>query len=506
MRLAAIRFTGGFLLSIGIAFGADKAEDADAVIFLGPLKSGDGAPSAEGVARRVVVTNVADDPAWKGVFDVLKARGYETIIPFKGAKVGPAFRELRKIRPGLVTVVVPHDTLDVNWHFDFLERAARLDADPFVDFAFGYITGATPAEAVAFARGIAAADGKRSEFPQTIVEFGPVQKPYGPTSPQPHKIAKGWKTRGYWHAKDAQDVAAQLSKLKGVGIYRAGGHGWPTGVDEGLSGRALRDSGLRIHPALYFSGPCYCGVTTRWFRTAQRRIKEEEIAPEDSFLLSLIRAGATGIFAGLDPDRGETNEHELEHLLVTGDPLGFASKATYDEAVVSYRRPELKLPRYRDGKGWPFRDIHDQMISGAACRALFGDPSFQPVQKAANDPFEASTNRTKKGLEVTWRRGSDVGKYWAPVDVMRGTGGWTHRIRIRIALPIEEARKIRGFRVLHVTKDGNDVPYAYATAAVEEWAGEGRVHMLVVFPRTSNDRVLWGGKKYEAKLLLRGRR
>ena len=72
-----MRLATGLLLLAALALGGDKSEDANAVVFLGPLKGRDeGAPSQAGLAQRVIVTNVANDPAWKGVFDVLRERGY----------------------------------------------------------------------------------------------------------------------------------------------------------------------------------------------------------------------------------------------------------------------------------------------------------------------------------------------------------------------------------------------------------------------------------------------
>src|SRR6185369_10286579 len=91
----------------------------------------------------------------------------------------------------------------------------------------------------------------------------------------------------------------------------------------------------------------------------------------------------------------------------------------------------------------PFRDIHDQMIAGGACRAFFGDPTFAPFPSCGDDPFRVETKRTKDGLAVTWRGDETIGSYWSPVDVFRAAGGWTHRIRFRFEVPRDEATKLR---------------------------------------------------------------
>ena len=62
--------------------------------------------------------------------------------------------DLLRELPEFAIVVSPPDHLDVNLHFALLELVAGLDADPFVDVAVGYVTGASPAEALAFGKRI----------------------------------------------------------------------------------------------------------------------------------------------------------------------------------------------------------------------------------------------------------------------------------------------------------------------------------------------------------------
>jgi len=474
------------------------AEKTDAVVFLDIVSRSEGAPGKKSVDDFVVLSEVSKKDPYHAVVDVLTKGERTEVLYFDRRRLGPLFDKLEKRKPGVVAVVIRPGSLDVNFHFEFLERASRLDADPFVDFTFGYLTGATAEEAVAFVEGIRAAMKKKPA--KSVLEFGPSRQPRALTGAAPHAWADGFKSRKLSHPEDEADVPKLLRAAKGIGVLSAWGHGMPDGVDHGMTGRALRESGLDLHPALYFSGPCYCGVTGRWFGLERGAVTEKRVAPEDSFLLALIKARVTAAFAGLDPDRGETNHHELDHVLLTGDPLGMASKSTYDDVVVAYRRPELKLPRYEVGKRRPYRDIHDNMISGSACRALFGDPRFRPFPKAGEDPFRVRHEWTSKGLVVTWIGGDNLGKTWMPVDINRANGSWTHRLRFRFELPLDKVKKLTKFEVLAVTKDGKDLPYLYPTAALETWGGKLIVHALIVFPVNPSDRALWGGKEYVARL------
>ena len=476
----------------------DPAEKPDALVFLDTVSRSKGAPGKKSVNDFVVLSEVSKSDPYYEVVEVLTKGERTEVITFDRRRLGPLFAKLEKRKPGIVAVVIRPGSLDVNFHFDFLERASRLDADPFVDFAFGYLTGATAEEAVAFAEGIRAARKRKPS--KSILEFGPSTRPSPLSGVAPHKWAEGFSSRRLAHDEGHENVPKLLAGAKGIGVLSAWGHGMPDGVDHGLTGKKLRESGLSLYPALYFSGPCYCGVTGRWFGMEGGAAREKTVAPEDSFLLALIKARVTAAFAGLDPDRGETNHHELDHVLLTGEPLGMASKSTYDDVVVAYRRPELKLPRYEVGKGRPYRDIHDNMISGSACRALFGDPRFQPFSKAGEDPFRVRHEWKKKGLVVTWQGGANLGKTWMPVDINRASGSWTHRLRFRFELPLDDAKKISKFEVLSVTKDGKDLPYIYPTAALESWGGKLIVHALIVFPVNPKDRALFGGKEYVARL------
>jgi hypothetical protein len=497
-RVALVAISTLCALVAGMTHAAEEAspEDPRAIVFLRSLGRGEGAPSKEGAGKLVVLSEVGEKDRRHEIVKLLRARGATAVVPFSADRLDPAFERLRRLAPEFVAVVLRPETLDVHFHFDFLERASRLDDDPFVDFAFGYLTGATPEEAVEFAKGTAPSPA--GTHPRSIVEFGP-SAPHPLTPEAPHSWAKGFTTRRLAHAEGAKDVPSSLRDARGAGVLSAWGHGMPDGDSGGMTGAQVRESGLDLSGTLYFSGPCFCGVTDAWWEPSGYVAKERHVAPKESFALALIGARATAVFAGLDPDRGETNHHELEHLLLTGEPLGAASKATYDQAVVAYRRPQLVLPRHSTSRP-AFRDIHDQMISGGACRALFGDPTYRPFEKAGTDAT-VETSAGKEGLTVTWTATGAVG--WTPVDVYRAHGGWTHRIVFRIELPRDAVASAKELRVLSVTKDEKPLPYDYPTLALESWCGKTRLHGMLILPtKDPRERPLWGGKRYEARLLL----
>ena len=502
------RSTFFLLAAIVSAFTATAAgqesEEGPLVLPLeGPVTQG--APSRSNLDKTVIVTDIPEQDPWYAAIKVLEGAGYRDLISVRPWNPKRAFKALGAMKPGAVVCVFRPETIDVNFHFDFLERASRLDEDPFVDFSFGYITGGTPDEMRDFAAAAVAAKKKR--WAKSILEFGPSSRPYDPTSEADHKWAKGFTNRRWAHPNDAADVAARLAKLRPEGVLSAWGHGMPDGVDHGMSGASLAGKELPdLSACLYFSGPCYCGVPAGWFRNDQGKIVRESVAPNESFLLGLLRTRVAAAFAGLDPDRGETNHHEREHVLL-GATLGEASKATYDDVVLARRSPELRLVRYEVGKPRPHANVRETMIMGGACRALFGLPDWAPYAKAqaADDPFavRARKPRKGKGILIDWEGDDYVMKFWMPVDVFNGGGGWTHRLRFKTKVPLDKAKKIRALEIEILTKDGKPLDHVNTTAAFEHWGGKVLLHLTVAFPRNEQDRALFNGKEFHARFRLR---
>ena len=493
------------VLALCTATSSGQSQDESPLLL--PLEGSrtSGAPSKANVGKTVLLTDIRSTDPWYAAVKVLKAAGYRDVVSVTPWNPERAFKALGRKKPGAVVCVFRPETIDVNFHFDFLERASRLDKDPFVDFAFGYITGGSPEEMRAFAAAAVAAK-KKKRWPKSILEFGPSTRPQDPTSEAPHKWAKGFTNRRWSHPEDASDIATRLGKLRPKGVLSAWGHGMPDGVEHGMPGASLvGEQAPDLSACLYFSGPCYCGVPAGWYRNDKGKIVRESVAPEESFLLGLLRARVAAAFAGLDPDRGETNHHEREHVLL-GSTLGAASKATYDDVVIARRTPRLELIRYEVGKRRPHANVRETMIMGGACRALFGLPDWAPYAKAdaGDDPFAVRPRKGKKGkgIVLDWEGEDYFMKFWMPVDIFNGTGGWTHRLRFKTEVPFDAAKKIRSLEVDVLTKDGKPLEQVNTTAAFEHWGGKVFLHLTVPFPRNEQDRALFNGKEFRARFHL----
>ena len=478
-----------------------RAADAAAAIFVPDrvaATQGVAAPPAANLGKHVVLTDLEEDHPFAPVVDAVVAwKKPDGVIRTPPGEYAEAEGALKLTLPEFVTIVTAPDRLDVNAHFDFLEMAAKLDADPFVDLAFGYITGATPDEALAFVERLKKVQ-KRKKLPRTMVEFGPASKNADWGGPAAHAVAKGWKRSWGYHGS-VGEMVAKKELLEGHGLLRAGGHGMPDGIVDGFSGRDLREREIDLSPSIYFSGPCYCGVTGPWYDLSSGVAKRTVVAPEESFALAAIASGVTALFAGLDPDRGETTSQEMEHLWVEGCALGHAAKSTYDGAALALRTPDISLYRYVDGERRPYRDLAQQMIGGGAGRALFGDPTFTPWKSSAPPPVKVRKKDKRDALELTWAVDKAPTTYWMMNDVYRCGGGWTHRIQFRLEIPPATAAALESFEVARLEAKDGPLDGRFPTAMIERWGDRAYLHVYLVFPRAGQQNTFFVKRDIEAR-------
>ncbi len=461
---------------------SERAEDPHAVVLV-PDRCGEseGAPPARSLGTLVLLTDLTPQDDYYRVVELLEeGKKPAATVRYPKGDIAQCEGELRRLLPEHVLVVTRPEHIEANQHFALLELAASMDKDPFVDFTIGYVTGATAEEALAFTKRFLEIGRKRNALPKTVFDFGPAKsKSLEEGGPVPHELAKGWKKTWVYHGT-AAEMRKRASRLRGHGVLHAGGHGEPERIVDGLTARELRSQRYDLSPALYFSGPCYCGVTATWYRPGAGAIDVVRVEPMNSFALAVLASGVTALFAGLDPDRLEQSSQELEHLWVHGDALGHAIKATYDGTTVALRQSEYRLFRYQKGGPRPQKTLAMTMIGGGASRVLYGDPTYVPFAASAKPTFPVRTRSGRGTLTIDWKaRQKPPG--WLAIDVYRCGGQWTNRIALREKIPLPLARQLKSFEVKKLTSKAGPLPGRFPTAMVERWGGEAYLHVYVVF-------------------------
>ena len=103
----------------------------------------------------VLAAFAADDP-FDAAARVLAEHHHAAIVRFDPADLEPLRAELVARAPRNVALVMRPEQIGFGLQRRFLQLATEVDRDPFVDFAFGYVTGRTAEDAVALAkRGVA---------------------------------------------------------------------------------------------------------------------------------------------------------------------------------------------------------------------------------------------------------------------------------------------------------------------------------------------------------------
>ena len=292
---------------------------------LHPLtEEGGGAPSAEGAGRTVVLTEFAPDDAWYAPVRALVEAGLDEVVSIAPWDVDAAFEALSERAPEHVVLVLAPTRLDVNFHFDFLERASQLDSDPFVDFTFGHVTGATPEAAARFAKS-ATADPKLA---RDVVDFGPKVARTPLSKRRRHAWAKGFKARMWFHPEERAGLASALAEIEPNGLLSSWGDGGPDGIAFGLTGADLAATEkLDLSSTILFATHPQAAVPIHWY---------------DARLGDAKRARAVGAAGGRNSLPIVVPCHRV--LGADGSLTGFAGGLRAKHWLLEHESPEPTLP------------------------------------------------------------------------------------------------------------------------------------------------------------------
>ena len=237
---------------------------AVAACFSRPLLSSADTSGAKGSpADYVVLTDLSEDDPCFAAASRLQRHRKAQIVRFPTGNVADALGPLRHSQPTFAAVVVRPKTLDVNFAYDVLELAWTVDDDPFADFAYGFITGATAEDALALVERGIMADSGASPSNGLLVAFGPTSTPQADDG-NAFEWLPGWRRLRIEH-KPKGFPWANLPDLAAADAIRFWGHGAPDSVDGSLKRSDL--DGLDLRARVVFAGPCFSAVTRRYYES-----------------------------------------------------------------------------------------------------------------------------------------------------------------------------------------------------------------------------------------------
>lgn len=442
------------------------------------------------------------------------------IVRFDMNDLDALLTELKYRQPRYAAVVIEPSGIDTNTVRRFCMMSTRVDADPFCDFAWGFITGATADEAMRFVQNIIRAG--REGVPARLLESGVAEC----RSMLQTDIGPEW-LRGagfesdliYFGLEDEREdldqfVETNLDAFENKGIIQITGCGDPERIwlfddrrnsadekhwdfDPGKVGQNIEgemywiDStmirGLDLYPAVISCGTGYSGtvgnvlfqndLVSTFGRVDGTRAYD--MPRNNSLCLAYLSAGVTAAFLPVGPSHGWRTCVETDRMLSSGVPLGDVMKSCYDELVLACNGP-MRLSELKPGDDEWDQDVYSMMRDDAASRVLYGDPAFVPFEGTGDqalrvdDPVLLADGRYRLTSEV--RLPFDYGDLRASRFVDMFT---PFKTVIPLVTDLPEALAVQGIRgITLVDSETNEELSSFEIRwAEEEWEGRVRLHL-----------------------------
>ncbi len=448
----------------------------------------------------VVLAAFAPTDPFDAAAQKLAEHRHAPIVRFDPADLSGVRQALAQAAPRNVALVMRPEQIDFAFQRRFLQLATEVDDDPFVDFAFGYITGRTADDAVA----LVTRDIERqpsAEPPRLATVAGGVEKSV--VVSRPH-VLRRQRLDGFEiycagdkaFPKDGRDLAflaEQLPKLAGRDVVTFAGHGWPREVVGGPTFAEL--DGLRLDDAVVLNVACYTGVTHAWFEDDYRagRTVRHELPLDESFCLALLRTGVVGYTAYLCPrPAGPELDTDLAAMVADGLSLGDARRRDYDKTVLGFLgfgEERMELDDLRDGDALPPHPdpVRDMMLEGATGGVLFGDPAVVPFAKRDDESPVAIDVKDEDGALRVHASAALVPLYLDCADPTARFGK-SMAMKVYARLPIGD-RLVEDVVVDDLRVGSTRLP-SRVLWAVEDDHGERFLQLKVNFPR--EERMLAG--------------
>ncbi|MCX6270742.1 MAG: T9SS type A sorting domain-containing protein [Bacteroidetes bacterium] len=447
------------------------------------------------------------------------------LIQMDPGNINQLLPTLISINPRYVAVVCKPVELHINFIRQFLMMSTKLDIDPFSDFSYGFITGATGQDALQFVNNIIYAETQHiQDYPLNVGGYAATSLNYVYTGTDgymtylnPPSSSCIWlETNDSGSGRDFFLTNANYmsnNKLLDIGhngdphmlwLFEGGNINpnppvWnydSTRIEDPAYARAGLSSydigNLSLYPAVAFNGACHSGEPKQvmvegdiaaTFGDTQGQVRFYIMSDTFSFALSILRTGITGYFAPCGANNANDQGEDVYNAFLYHEPLGDIQKRSNDAVVMGFLGNRPNLRTYVEGGSTYNSDIlvsgtfdpadwpgASSMLGGKANRIYFGDPLFNPYQNNHSD----SLNITRASVDSIDASTLHINVTFWPV--------WDkfHYGDTRIYIPVElpwYCGNLTSFSVL-----GSSGPYNLVIQAIEHFAGKTILHIEVDIP------------------------
>jgi hypothetical protein len=480
------------------------------------------------------IDNITDD-FFHSVYALADYRDAE-IVCFDPENVELILPELINLNPRYVAVVVKPEELHINFIREFLMMSTMLDDDPFSDFSYGFITGATADDAFNFVSRIIQAETENiQDFPLNIGGY------VATSLNLVYQGSSGWEsllntesesciwleTNDDGSGRDfflANSSYMENNKMLDIGhngdahmlwLFEGGNMScdppsWlydeakiedPAYARAGLSSYDIAP--LNLYPAVAFNGACHAGETKSvmvegdieaTFGDTQGLVEFYTMSDTFSFALSILKTGITGYFAPCGANNANDSGEDVYNAFLYDEPLGDIHKRSVDGVVMGFlgNRPNLRI--FEQGESTYVSDVlvsgtfdpyeysgATYMLGGKANRIYFGDPLFNPYANDHTDDIKITTAEIDSIDATTLEVNLDFNKpdgYWPMWDKF-------HFGDTRIYYPVElpwYCNDVTNFEVI-----SSSSAYSLVIHALEYFDGKTILHIEVDIPNDMYD-------------------
>ncbi|HRY31943.1 MAG TPA: T9SS type A sorting domain-containing protein [Bacteroidales bacterium] len=489
----------------------------------------------------LVLTSVNEsDPYYAAALQVAAYRNAQ-IVHFHPDSLDELLPVLVNLEPRYAAIVIKPTELEINFIRKFLMMSTSLDGDPFTDFSYGYITGATAADALAFVNRIiqAEADGIQ-DYPLNIGGYAASSLNFVFTGandfmkyldpPLVSSIYMETNNSGSGRNFFLNNTQYMLgNKLLDIGyngdphmlwLFEGGNMNpdppvWlydPAKIEDPAYARmgltSFDISTLYLYPAVAFNGACHAGEPKKvmvesdiaaTFGNTNGLIQFYTMSDTFSYCLSILNTGITGYFAPCGANNANDQGEEIYQAFLFHEPLGDIHKRSMDGVVMGFLGNKPKLKIYQWGGSTSGCDVLASgtfnpaqwsgacyMLGGKANRIYFGDPLYHPFKKHHSDSLSITTTITDSispdslHIHLEYHKPDASVAYFPVWDKF-------HFSDTRIYTPVELPDYVADITSCSVISASG--PYHIYIYALEHFAGKTILHLEIDIPDDMYDKI-----------------